>query len=155
MISNTVNKWKAVCCALFIWQSAQYVFAAEALRLRDGTSFVQDADNGFPIVADKFDDVTIDQGKPAILFFGASGDLNTNRQAKRFVDAYLKFHQRGLKFILIDLDHPAANGGALIKKYYRGYIPCEVLIDAKGATTWSQVGEVEPSVLKNKIEQAL
>ena len=129
---------------------------AEALRLREGISFVQDTDNGFPIVAEEFDDALLEAGVPAFIFFGASADINTNRQAKRVIDLYNRFSKAKLKFILIDVDHPSKRGGvALVKKYYRGYIPFEVIINAKGEEEWSQIGEVESPVLHKRLEQVL
>ena len=39
--------------------------------------------------------------------------------------------------------------------YYKGYIPHEILIDKKGKVVWSQIGEVEFSVLKSRIAKLL
>lgn len=127
--------------------------AAENLTLRKGVSFTEDKDNGFPIIADKMDDATIDSGKPTLIFFGASGDLNTNRQAKRLVGLYNKFKAKNLKFILIDVDH-ASNAKAtdLLKKHYKGYIPCQVLLDETGNSIWSKSGEVQEGDVAKQIE---
>jgi hypothetical protein len=133
----------------------QRSFAAEALRLKEGISFVQDADNGFPIVADNFDDDTIELGRPAFIFFGAAGDMNTNRQAKRVIDLYNSYRKQEVKFILVDVDHPGKNGAELVKKFYRGYVPCEVIIDRKGNEHLNQIGEVESQVLRKRLEQVL
>jgi len=136
--------------------SLQQVWAADELRLKDGISFVQDADNGFPIVAENFDDAKIEPGRPAFIFFGASGDMNTNRQAKRVIDLYNLFRHEEVKFILVDVDHPSPRGGAeLVKKFYRGYVPCEVIIDRKGNEHLNQIGEMESQVLRKRIEQVL
>jgi hypothetical protein len=135
------------------WQRAR---AAEELRLKEGISFVQDADNGFPIVAENFDDDTIDPGRPAFIFFGASGDMNTNRQAKRVIELYNIFGKSDVKFILVDVDHPSAKGGAeLLKKFYRGYVPSEVIVDRKGNEHLNQIGEIESQLLRKRIEQVL
>ncbi len=127
--------------------------AAENLSLRKGVSFTDDKDNGFPILADKIEDATIGSGKPTFIFFGASGDLNTNRQAKRLVGLYNKFKTKNLKFIVIDVDH-AANPQAteLIKKHYKGYIPCQVLLDNAGTSTWSKSGEIPEGDVAKEIE---
>ncbi len=126
------------------------------MRLLEGISFVQDVDNGFPIVAEKFDDDTIDAGTQAFIFFGASADINTNRQAKRVIDLYNHFYKEDLKFILIDVDHPSKRGGiALMKRYYRGYIPFEIIINGRGEEEWSQIGEVESPLLRRRLERVL
>ena len=59
--------------------------AADDLKLRSGISYTQDIDSGFPIMGTNMDDCKISVSTPTFIFFGASGDLNTNRQAKRVV----------------------------------------------------------------------
>ncbi len=135
--------------------SASTAIAAENLRLKDGISFVQDTDNGFPIVGDKMDDAVIEKSKPTLIFFGAAGDLNTNRQAKRLVDLYKKIQDK-VKVIVIDVDHPA-NAGVLklIKSYYKGYIPLNVVLDKDGKVSTSHSGEIDSGELKSKIDRVL
>ena len=131
-------------------------FAAENLRLRDGISYVNDLDKGFPIVADKIEDVAIASGRPTFLFFGASGDLNTNRQARRIIEVYKRYKSTDVKFVVIDVDHPSgAQARQLIKQHYTGYIPCEVLFDKGGKQKWSQAGEVEIPTIVNQLDKVL
>lgn len=135
---------------------APIALAADDLSLRPGLSFSQDIDNGFPIVGKDLDDTRTDASKPTFIFFGASGDLNTNRQAKRVVDFYHKLNANAAKFVIIDVDHPANDGAkALIKTYYKGYIPSQVLIDKSGKAVWNQTGETELSAVKTQIEKGL
>ncbi len=129
--------------------------AAENLRLKDGISFVQDTDNGFPIVGDKMDDASLEDNKPTLIFFGAAGDLNTNRQAKRLVDLYKKIQDK-VKVIVIDVDHPAnASVVKLIKTYYKGYIPLNVVLDKTGKLSSSHSGEIDTGDLKSKVDRVL
>jgi len=129
--------------------------AAENLRLRDGISYTHDVDKGFPIIADKFDDVKFDSGKATLLFFGAAGDLNTNRQARRVVDLYKKFKEQ-LKFIVVDVDHlTSPESKQLIKNYYQGYIPQEVVLDKQGKTFWTKIGEVDQGTMAAQIEKVM
>ena len=131
-------------------------FAAENLTVRKGISFVEDKDNGFPIEGDKMDDTTVEAGKPALLFFGASADLNTARQAKRLVNLYNKMSKKGIKFIIINVDKPAnENAKSLIKKHYKGYIPCQVVLDMSGNSTWSKVGEVSEKEVARELEKQI
>jgi hypothetical protein len=128
--------------------------AAEDLSLRPGLSFNQDIDNGFPIVGKDMDATTPDQSRSTFIFFGASGDLNTNRQAKRVVEFYHKINAKALNFIIIDVDHPPNDGAkTLIKNYYKGYIPAQVLLDKAGKVVWNQTGEVDLSNLKAKLDK--
>lgn len=123
--------------------------------MREGISYLQDTDTGFPILADNADDAVLGTDKPTLLFFGASGDLNTNRQAKRLVDLYKKYSGR-LKVILVDVDHPAsADAKKLIKNYYKGYIPLEVIIKSTGQVVFTHTGELESGPLKAQIEKAI
>lgn len=128
--------------------------AADNLRLRDGISYFHDLDQGFPIVADNLDDVALPPGKPAFLFFGAPGDLNCNRQAKRVVDLYKKYKTTQLKFILINVDEPPNDAARqLIKKHYSGYIPTELFFDSTGKQSWTHAGEVEFHTLSAQAEK--
>jgi hypothetical protein len=130
--------------------------AAENLSLRKGVSFNDDKDTGFPILAEKIDDATVSSGKPNFIFFGAAGDLNTNRQAKRLVGIYNKFKTKNIKFIVIDVDHAANNQATeLIKKHYKGYIPCQVLLDSSGTSAWTKSGEVAEGDVAKEIESRL
>ncbi len=140
---------------LSIFVIVSEAIAANNLRLKDGISFVQDTDNGFPIVGDNMDDATITQGMPTLIFYGAAGDLNTNRQAKRLVDFYKKIQDK-MKVIVIDVDHPAnANIVKLIKTYYKGYIPLTVILDKNGKTSSSHSGEMDSGELKSKVDRVL
>ncbi len=129
--------------------------AADNIKLKDGISFVQDTDNGFPIVGDNMDDATITQGMPSLIFFGAAGDLNTNRQAKRLVDLYKKIQDK-VKVIVIDVDHPAnAAVVKLIKTYYKGYIPLNVILDKNGKVSTTHSGEIDSGELKSKLDRLM
>lgn len=130
--------------------------AADELKLRPGISFSQDLDAGFPIVAEKIDDLDLEQGRPTFIFFGASGDLNTNRQARRVVDLYRHNRATALKFIVMDVDHAtSAPARQLVRQYYGNYIPFEVVLDGSGKKVWSHEGEVDQRVLQLQIDKVL
>lgn len=132
------------------------VWSAENLRLRDGISFYQDIDAGFPILAEKMDDFETAVDGPTILFFGAAGDLNSNRQARRVVDLYKKYRSSGLKFVIVDVDEAESSAAKrLLAEYYRGYIPLSVIVDKSAKIKWSVDGEVELRVLQNQIDKVL
>lgn len=154
--STARSGWKHTAALVFALScSIVAAIAAENLRLKDGVSFVQDTDNGFPIVGDKMDDANLEQAKPTLIFFGAAGDLNTNRQAKRLVDLYKKIQDK-IKVIVIDVDHPAnANALKLIKSYYKGYIPLNVVLDKDGKLSTSHSGEIDTGDLKSKVDRVL
>ena len=130
--------------------------AADDLKLRPGISLTQDIDNGFPITATNLEDCKVATTTPTLLFFGASGDLNTNRQAKRFVYLYKKIAPKALKYIVVDIDHPAnEDAKSLIKTHYHGYIPAEVLLDKSGKVVWNHDGEIEFNLLKAQVDKVV
>jgi hypothetical protein len=132
------------------------VSAAEDLKLKEGISFSQDLDNGFPIVAEKPDDFVLGTDRPTFIFFGAAGDLNTNRQAKRIVDLYRKNRSTKLKFLVVDVDHAVSSECLkLLKDYYRGYIPFQILLNKSGDKAWSQTGEVDNRLMQIQLDRVL
>jgi hypothetical protein len=126
-------------------------FAAENLRLAPGVSYNSDLGTTFPIAAEKLDDVSLDPTKPSLIFFGATGDLNTNRQAKRLVELYKKEHDKS-KFIVVNVDNPINESARrLIRQHYPGYVPAQLLVNPSGKVIWSQVGEVSRRKLRGQI----
>ncbi len=129
--------------------------AAEDLKVRAGISFTQDIESGFPIEGTNLDDCKLSTTTPTLVFFGASGDLNTNRQSKRLVDLYKKVSPRTVKFVVIDVDHPPNDDAKnLIKNYYHGFIPSQVIFDKHGKNFWSHDGEVETALVKSQVDKA-
>lgn len=147
---------KLAIAALLLLSIMPAVNAADNLRMRDGVSFVHDLDKSFPLVGDKLDDVDISTAHPTVVFFGAAGDLNTNRQAKIIVDLYKKYKTNNVKFIVIDVDHPVSpSAKALIKAHYQGYIPGEVVFDKSGKKQWNHTGEIDKSTMATQIDKLL
>jgi hypothetical protein len=61
-----------------------------------------------------------------------------------------------VQFVIVDLDHlllPAQQ--ELERKYYKGYIPHVVVLDASGASLYNSSGEVEESVISGLLDKAL
>ena len=51
-----------------------------------------------------------------------------------------------MQFVIIDLDKTRpAEQQQLVRKYYKGYIPQVVVLDAKGDAVYSQAGEIGES----------
>lgn len=142
--------------ALAIEPFTHACLAAENISLKRGISFNQDIDSGFPIVGQKMDDASIEPGKPTFIFFGGSGDLNTNRQAKIVVGLYNKYAKEGVKFLLVDVDKTNKSQAVtqLIKKYYKGYIPSQVILNADGSLVESKIGETAEGLLAKPLSIA-
>lgn len=132
------------------------VQCAENLKLKDGVSFYQDLDNGFPILASGIEDAVLEPTRATFVFIGASGDLNTNRQARRVVELYKRYKTTSVKFVVIDVDHPASSEArSLVRTYYRSYIPFEMVFNKQGQKVWSQVGEVDSKLLERQLDSVL
>lgn len=124
--------------------------------MRDGISFTHDLDQGFPLLGEKMEDSQLSATHPTLLFFGAAGDLNTNRQSKRIVELYKKYKVQQVKFVVIDVDHPATpESKALLKKYYQGYIPSQIVFDKQSSNKWSHSGESEVSAISSQLDKLL
>jgi hypothetical protein len=76
-----------------------------------------------------------------VIIYG-EGFFNSKRQAQRTVDLYNKYRER-VHFVVVDLDlrrSPAQQ--ELVKRYYNGYIPHVVVLDADGQALYDADGEV-------------
>lgn len=67
-----MNSYKVLLTSLTILSFLiPQVEAAENISMRKGISFVEDKDNGFPVIGDKLEDVHVEPGKTNHIFFGA------------------------------------------------------------------------------------
>jgi hypothetical protein len=58
-----------------------------------------------------------------------------------------------VQFVIIDLDRGRPSGQQqLVKKYYTGYIPHVVILDANGAAVYNQAGEASESDLSKLLD---
>ena len=143
-------------CLLVSASALAPALAAEDLGLAPGVSYNSDSGTVFPVVGQNLSDAKVEAGRANLIFFGAAGDLNTNRQAKRLVDLYKKERDRGTKFIVVDVDHPLnEDARGLIKKYYQGYVPAQLLLDRAGQVQWREVGEVSRRKLHSHIDNTM
>ena len=100
-------------------------------------------------------DAGVTPGKPAYLLLYGEGCYNSKRQARRTVSLYEKYKGR-VQFVIVDLDHPLSTGQReLEKKFYRGYIPHVVVLDASGAPVYNSSGEVDEAAISTLLDKAL
>src|ERR1700674_2107719 len=117
-------------------------FAGENLRLNSKLDYTSDSQDGPLITGDRMDDGAA-PGKPAYVILYGEGCYNSKRQARRTVSLYEKYKGH-VQFVVVDLDHPLSPAQQeLRKKYYKGYIPHVVVLDASGAALYNSSGEVE------------
>lgn len=129
-------------------------FAGENLRLNSRLDYSSDSQDGPLITGDQMERGLV-AGKPAYVILYGEGCYNSKRQARRTVSLYEKYKGR-VQFVVIDLDHPLpAEQRELQKKYYKGYIPHVLVLDASGAPVYNSSGEVEEGVISELLDKAL
>ena len=133
---------------------AASVFAADDLKLNSHLDYSSDSQDG-PLITGSHMDAGFVAGKPAYVILYGEGCYNSKRQARRTVSLYEKYKGR-VQFVVVDLDHPlSAAQQQLQKKYYRGYIPHVVVLDASGVAVYNSSGEVDESVISGLLDKAL
>jgi hypothetical protein len=139
---------------LMLLVSLAPAFAGENLRLNPKLDYTSDSQDGPLISGDRMDTGFV-TGKPAYVIMYGEGCFNSKRQARRTVDLYETYKGR-VQFVIIDIDHrlsPAQND--LKKKYFRGYIPHVVVLDASGSALYDRSGEVDEAVISGLLDKAL
>ncbi len=128
--------------------------AAENLRLNRRLDYSSDSHDGPLITGDRMTDGTV-AGKPNYLIIYGEGCYNSKRQARRTVSLYEKYKGR-VNFVVVDLDvKHSPEQDELQRKYYQGYIPHVVVLDAKGNPAYNQSGEVKESVISGLLDKLL
>jgi len=128
--------------------------AAENLHLNPRLDYSSDSQDG-PLITGDHMDAGFVTGKPAYVILYGEGCYNSKHQARRTVDLYEKYKGR-VQFVVIDLDHPlSAAQQELEKKYYRGYIPHVVVLDAAGKPLYNSSGEVSEREISSLLDKAL
>jgi len=134
--------------------SAALSFGADNLKLNPHLDYSSDSQDGPLITGDDMDSGPV-AGKPTYVIMYGEGCYNSKRQARRTVSLYGKYKGR-VQFVVIDLDHALSSAQQqLQKKYYRGYIPHVVVLDANGSSVYNSSGEVDESVISSLLDKAL
>ena len=140
-------------CIVFLATSAP-VFAGENLRLNPKLDYASDSQDG-PLITGDDMNAGVASGKPAYVIMYGEGCFNSKRQARRTVGLYEKYKGR-VQFVIIDIDHrlsPAQK--ELKKKYFSGYIPHVVVLDAPGSALYNRSGEVDDAVISDLLDKTL
>jgi hypothetical protein len=129
-------------------------FAADNLKLNPKLDYSSDSADGALITGDHMQ-AGIVRGKPAYVIIFAEQCFNSKRQARRTVSLYEKYQGR-VQFVVADLDKGLSPAQLeLKKKYYRGYIPHVVVLDASGNAVYNASGEVDEGVISGLLDQSL
>jgi hypothetical protein len=128
--------------------------AGENLKLNGKLDYSSDSQDG-PLITGDTMDAGVTPGKPAYIILYGEGCYNSKRQARRTVSLYEKYKGR-VQFAIVDLDHGLSSAQQeLQKKYYRGYIPHVVVLNASGTALYNQSGEVEEGTISGFLDKAL
>jgi hypothetical protein len=126
--------------------------AAENLRLNAKLNYSSDSQDGPLITGDHVGDGAV-PGKPNYVFMFGEGWFNSKRQARRSVSLYEKYKGR-VQFVIIDLDKTRpAEQQQLVTKYYKGYIPHVVVLDAKGNAVYNEAGEISEAEISRILDR--
>jgi len=129
-------------------------FAAENLRLNSKLDYGSDSQDG-PLITGDHMDTGFVPGKPAYVILYGEGCYNSKRQARRTVNLYERYKGR-VQFVVVDLDRSlSAAQQDLSKKFYRGYIPHVLVLDASGVAVYNASGEVEEGVISGFLDKVL
>jgi hypothetical protein len=129
-------------------------FAAENLKINPKLDYSSDSEDGPLITGDKLEAGFV-PGKPAYVLMYGEACYNSKRQARRTVELYGKYKGR-VQFVIVDLDRPLSPAqDELKKKYYGGYIPHVVVLDASGNALYNASGEVDSGRISNLLDQSL
>jgi hypothetical protein len=129
-------------------------FAGDNLRLNSKLDYSSDSQDGPLITGDHMEEGLV-AGKPAYVILYGEGCYNSKRQARRTVSLYEKYKGR-VQFVIVDLDRAVSPGQQdLQKKYYKGYIPHVIVLDASGAAVYNSSGEVEEAVISGLLDRTL
>ncbi|HEY6339283.1 MAG TPA: hypothetical protein VIW68_12390 [Candidatus Sulfotelmatobacter sp.] len=141
-----------ICAVLLVLVSS--AVAGENLKLNSKLDYSSDSQDG-PLITGEHMEAGVTAGKPAYIIFYGEGCYNSKRQARRTVSLYEKYKGR-VQFVIVDLDHRAsAAQEQLQKKFYRGYIPHVVVLDAQGGALYNQSGEVEEGTIAGVLDKSL
>ncbi len=138
--------------ALFVL--ALSALAGENLKLNPQLDYTSDSQDG-PLITGENMEAGLVAGKPAYVIIYGEGCFNSKRQARRTVGLYEMYKGR-VQFVIIDIDRPLSSEQKdLKKKYFRGYIPHVIVLDASGSPVYNHSGEVDGKVIAGLLDRTL
>ena len=133
--------------------SASTLFAIDNLKLNSRLNYGSDSLDG-PLITGSDAQSGFVSGKANYVIMYGEGCFNSKRQARRTVELYNKYRSQ-VHFVVVDLDvQRSTEQQELVKKYYKGYIPHVVVLDARGETLYNQSGEVDSAVIEDLFKRS-
>ncbi len=134
--------------------SASTLFAIDNLKLNSRLNYSSDSLDG-PLITGSDAQSGFVSGKTNYVIMYGEGCFNSKRQARRTVELYNKYDSQ-VHFVVVDLDvRRSPEQQELVKKYYKGYIPHVVVLNAHGETLYNQSGEVDSAVIEDLFKRSL
>jgi hypothetical protein len=130
------------------------LFGIDNLRLNQKLDYQSDSLDGPLITGDDAQSGFV-PGKTNYVIIYGEGCFNSKRQARRTVDLYNKYRDQ-VHFVVVDLDvrrSPAQQ--ALVKQYYKGFIPHVVVLNGNGKALYDADGEVDSRTIEGFFAKSL
>jgi len=123
------------------------------LKLNSKLDYTSDSQDGPLITGDDAQSGFV-AGKINYIIIYGEGCFNSKRQARRTVELYNKYRNQ-VHFLVIDLDSKRSpQQQQLVERYYQGYIPHVVVLDAGGTPLYNSSGEVDSKELERIFAEA-
>jgi hypothetical protein len=133
--------------------SASTLFAIDNLKLNPQLDYGSDSIDG-PLITGSDTQSGFVSGKTNYVIMYGEGYFNSKRQARRTVELYNKYRSQ-VHFVVVDLDvQRSPEQQELVKKYYKGYIPHVLVLDAHGEPLYNQSGEVDSGVIEDLFKRS-
>jgi hypothetical protein len=144
---------KTVRLLVLLLLTAPTLFAIDNLKLNPHLDYGSDSADG-PLITGTDTQSGFVPGKTNYIIMYGEGCFNSKRQARRTVELYNKYRSQ-VHFVVIDLDvQRSPEQQELVKKYYRGYIPHVLVLDAQGEPLYNQAGEVDSGVIEDLFKRS-
>jgi hypothetical protein len=133
--------------------AAPSLLAIDNLKLNPHLDYGSDSLDG-PLITGTDAQSGFVSGKTNYVIMYGEGCFNSKRQARRTVELYNK-HRSQVHFVVVDLDvQRSPEQQDLVKKYYKGYIPHVLVLDAHGEPLYNQSGEVDSGVIEDLFKRS-
>ena len=139
--------------AVLLLSLSSQVLGIDNLKLNSKLDYSSDSLDGPLITGDDAQSGFV-SGKTNYVIIYGEGCFNSKRQARRTVELYNKYRDQ-VHFVVVDLDEKRSpDQQKLVKEYYEGSIPHELILDANGKTLYNSAGEVDPKHIASIFEQS-
>jgi hypothetical protein len=133
--------------------AAPTLSASDNLKLNPRLDYGSDSLDG-PLITGTDNQSGFVSGKTNYVIIYGEGCFNSKRQARRTVELYNKYRSQ-VHFVVVDLDvRRSPEQQELVKKYYQGYIPHVLVLDAHGDPLYNQSGEVDSAVIEDLFKRS-